>query len=391
MRTLWMLLCIGGCVDAKAPRHAPPSEAAAATETIEPPTVARLEDLLRANPRLVSVMDQASTTRLQIVLGVPATRDGWQRREGFRDGAEYFYPASAIKLCIAVAALETLSELREGGTRNLDVNTVLASSAKRPIGSTSVVTLVDRSLVVSDNDASNELFDLVGFDGIHERMWRLGLGSFRMHHRLGTSQTDDARKSPRMALRGAMTLPPRTGRLVLDENDDRGLSVGEGYFVSGRLVSEPMSFARKNRVALRDLQDLLIAVVRPELQSGSVPKLGPKEHAVLLDALSALPSDRGSAVVSDAEQKPLFDGAARVVPRADLAVASKAGRAFGFVVDNAYVADKRTGRSFFLAVAVYTNDNGRLNDDVYEYWDRAFPILGDIGETIARAVFVDPP
>ena len=44
---------------------------------------------------------------MQVLVSVPAEGNaGWQRRDGFRVDAEYFYPASAIKLVEAVAALE---------------------------------------------------------------------------------------------------------------------------------------------------------------------------------------------------------------------------------------------------------------------------------------------
>jgi hypothetical protein len=93
---------------------------------------------------------------------------------------------------------------------------------------------------------------------------------------------------------------------------------------------------------------------------------------------------------ADIEHKPLLAGIERVVPRASLTIASKGGRSYGFIVENAHVADARTGRSFFLTASLYTNANGRINDDLYEYGALAFPLLEELGEVVARDVFEDP-
>jgi hypothetical protein len=127
-----------------------------------------------------------------------------------------------------------------------------------------------------------------------------------------------------------------------------GVLVGDEY-VSGRsVVSEPMSLEAKNRVALVDLQELLVAVVRPELRSARGASARHRGRAVLLEALATLPSERGARVKADTQHKPLRTGVARVVAGDDLA-----------------------------------NANGRV-DDVYDYATVAMPLLADIGERVAR-------
>ncbi len=360
-----------------------------------PPSKGSLESRLRKSSMLGPILDQAATYRFQVLVSVPSPDgSGWLEREGFRVDAEYFYPASAIKLCSAVAALEALGDLRESKGSHLDVSATLVSesSAKRRGGGITVANLVLGALVMSDNEASNDLFDLAGHDGFHERMWRLGLSSVRMRHRLGTTPGDDARATPRIELVTSgetVVVPAREGRLALGKNDQNGVQVGESHFSRGRLVNEPMSFEEKNRISLADLQELLIAVMRPELRT-SAPRLGAQERAVLVDALTGLPSARGARASVDREHKPLRDGIERVVPRESLTLASKSGRAYGFLVENAYVLDARTGRSFFLAATVHANANGRLNDDFYEYGDLAFPLFAELGELVARTVLDAP-
>lgn len=355
---------------------------------IEPQESEDLVSMLRRSPKLAPLVDDAETYRLEVLVGVVAPgEDRWERREGFRLDAEYFYPASAIKLCTAAAALETVTDLREGGTVELDVDATLRSDGKSRRRPTSIANLVGGALVMSDNEANSDLFDLVGSDEIHERMWRLGLTTFRMRHRLGV----DARKGAsvtseiQLATRGGPTVvPPREGHLDLGKNDVPGVLVGESRIVGGRVVDGPMSFEEKNRISLADLQELLVKVMRPELGRGEGLRLGERERALLVDSLTALPSARGARGSYDAEHKPFLAGVEQVVPREHLTLASKSGRAYGFLVGNAYALDARTGRAFFLAATLYTNPNGRMNDDLYDYPQVAFPAFADLGELIAR-------
>ena len=113
------------------------------------------------------------------------------------------------------------------------------------------------------------------------------------------------------------------------------------------------------------------------------------QRAFLLDAMACLPRDSGNPVY-DSEKYPddyvkfLLPGLARVVPAESLRIWNKVGLAYGFTIENAYVEDARTGRGFFVAVALYTNPNETLNDGVYGYDDTAFPFHAAVGEVLAQ-------
>ena len=85
--------------------------------------------------------------------------------------------------------------------------------------------------------------------------------------------------------------------------------------------------------------------------------------------------------------KFLLPGLERVLPKERLTIYNKVGQAYGFSVENAYVEDTASGRGFFLAAVVYTNADGVLNDDKYEYAEVALPFLANLGEAVARAVW----
>ena len=55
----------------------------------------------------------------------------------------------------------------------------------------------------------------------------------------------------------------------------------------------------------------------------------------------------------------------------------------------AWVVDREAGRSFFLAAALYTNADGILNDDQYEYETVALPFLAALGEAVAKTLWTE--
>ena len=107
--------------------------------------------------------------------------------------------------------------------------------------------------------------------------------------------------------------------------------------------------------------------------------------------MSQYPGESGNPVYEIADYpddyvKFLLPGLRRVVARDRLSIHNKVGQAYGFTTENAWVVDRRTGQGFFLAATLYTNEDGVLNDDNYEYDDVALPFLADLGEATARWV-----
>ena len=62
----------------------------------------------------------------------------------------------------------------------------------------------------------------------------------------------------------------------------------------------------------------------------------------------------------------------------------KIGRAYGFSIENSYVRNPANGRVVFVTAVIYTNADGVLNDDKYEYETVADPFFADLGEVIAQ-------
>lgn len=368
-------------------------------------------ELLRSHPEgLAPYLEDPARWRLQILVGQVIEDDtGVPRleRHAFRLDAEYTYPASSIKTFAALAALQRVQEdprLELSTPLRYDAlfdDEVVEDSDETNLegGAITVGHEVRKLSLVSDNRAYNRLYELVGQRELHELCWSSGFSSLRLHHRLSEFRSrEDNRLSPRVDLGlepGAPYAPERASGLVLDNRGFPGLDVGRAHVAGGELVERPMSFRHKNQCSLRDLQDLVVRVARPDVLLEEPPfPLDDELRLFLLEAMTQVPSESRNPRY-DPERYPddyvkfLAPGLGRVVPLERLQITNKVGRAYGFSTENAYVHDRESGRGFFVAATLYTNDNGVLNDGVYEYEERADPFFADLGEALARRFLID--
>lgn len=347
------------------------------------------EELLRSDPELAAAVANAERLRLQVLIAVPRP-DGSLIRRGFRVDREYFYPASSVKLCAAFGALEKLGELRSEDrvTPRTGVRFVFGEGRGRGRRSlnTTIRSDIERAIVVSDNDAFNRLLDFVGTEELAERLSRHGLVSASITHHLGDSSEGTPRIELLLPTGGTALVSQRTGFPIPAHPP---VTLGRAYRDErGRLVEEPMSFATKNAIPLRELQDMLVGVVRPDLTAHPAQWDIPF-RSVLVDILDRRPSDldprripRGGKL--DAQYRPLSVAIEAALPELDARVYGKGGRAFGFAVENAYVESEKTGRAFFVTATLYANGNDVLNDDRYEYDTVATPFLTRLVVVLAR-------
>lgn len=377
-----------------------------------------LRQLLQSRPALAEILRRAEAHRIQIVLGwFEHDERGrpvlWQAR--FRAGDEYFYPASSVKTFAAVAALERLAELRRETGLPIDRDTALRlhplfegekveeSDATHLAGGTITVGHEIRKLaIVSDNEAFNRLYELVGQDGIAAALARAGLDEPRIVHRLAEPRgAAENRRYPRTDF----LLPDGTVHAIAARESPAlpappplpGLLVGRGYLADDVRIDEPMDFSGKNRIWLADLQRGLCKIVRPDADCGGGRPfaLADADREFLVEAMSIVPRESTDPLYDPAEfpddyAKPTLRGLEREMPREQLRIVNKYGQAYGFTTDNAWIENRETGRGYFLAATIYTNADGILNDDRYEYATVAKPFFEELGQMIGAALRAKP-
>lgn len=375
----------------------------------------RLAKALRdADPRAAEWMAHATDLRLQVlVTEVKPEGEPWPEYS-YRAGAEYVYPASAIKPLLAAAALRVLNRRSKS---TIEPTTRILRCAKNkprcappkadeeepdphapppPPGADDkkkhkklfLKEEIANLLSYSDNDAYDRLYDIVGHRELNEEMVALGFPDVRFQHRMsGLSSTQRETLAVRLVppRSPSFLVKARKSDLDLAPTPATGLMIGASHVSeAGRLEERPMDFGSKNYASLRDLQRFLIALVRPDHAGATDLGLGEEQRKLLTIPMTRIPQSSGIA-----DHNPLGPGILEALPLKRLRYIGKAGRAYGFLLESAYIEDTETHRAIFVAATVLSNDDGVMNDDKYDYAEIGRPILRAVGAAVGKMFFYD--
>ncbi len=315
--------------------------------------------------------------------------------------AHYFYPASTVKMPVAILALQKLRELNISG---LDANSTMITetgySGQTPVyndpttpdGKPTIANYIKKIFLVSDNDAFNRLYEFLGPEYINSELQKRGYAEAEIIHRLEVSLTEDQNRHTnpiRFLDAKGKIIYEQDGKENKKDYDNRHDKLGRAYIRNGELVNEPMDFSRKNRISLTSLHDILKSVMFPE----SIPAnkrfgLTKEDYTFLRNFMSATPSSVGlppydPQTYYDTYCKFLLFGADKnlKIP-AGLKVYNKVGDAYGQLLDIAYFSDTQHNLEFMVSAIIYCNKDGILNDDKYDYDELGFPFMKFLGQEI---------
>ena len=315
---------------------------------------------------------------------------------------EYFYPASTIKFPIAVLAMEKLSSIE-----NVDQYTPLNILAKMPgiegvmenktsrTGLPSIAHYIHKLFVVSDNDASNRLFEFLRRDYLNQRLWDLGYTETRIRQRLGISLSEKQNRytsSFRFFHDGSIIYEQPSQKAEIDLNVNyNDYLIGKAHMKSGKRVEQPFDFSKKNFMNLMEQHRFLIQVMFPETAPNYKQlNLTENDYQFLYGKMSLLPRESKYPLYEDDNHN--YDGYCKFFMFGDtreqipdhIRIYNKVGLAHGFLLDNAYVVDVKNKVEFFLSAVVYVNQNETLNDNTYEYDEISIPFLAALGNAFYR-------
>jgi hypothetical protein len=312
----------------------------------------------------------------------------------------YFYPASTVKLPLAALSLEKLNRLGIAGVTKFtrlafdssysgQVGMIRDSTSET--GYPSIAQFVRKAFLISDNDAYNRMYEFVGQEEINRRLHAMGYPEMRIVRQFMPLNESENRHT------NALRFLDDNGNLLYSQppvfNRDSfrfgpEAKLGIGYLnAHDSLIQRPMDFTRHNRIPLEDLQQLMQTVLFPL----SVPqlkrfKLSDDDYAFLYRYLSQYPSETpfpkyDTSVFYDSYVKFYFQEGGHNMP-AQIRVFNKVGWAYGFLTDVSYIVDFSNRIEFMITTTVYTNEDGILNDNTYEYETLALPFLYRIGQDI---------
>lgn len=368
-------------------------------------TDAFLENLLKQYPEFRKILQNKDSFKIQIIY-TQIDRDA-RNNPSFKnyyfnvDSTKYFYPASTVKLPVALLALQKLNELR---LPELDKKSTLITendySGQTAVyndpttsdGKPSVANYVKKIFLVSDNDAFNRLYEFLGQEYINQRLQKMGYADAQIVHRLSIPISEDENRHT-----NPITFYDPSGKLLykqpMQTNQQkfavRNDSLGIGYYNNDRqLINQPMNFSKKNRICLADLHNILRAVLFPNSAPANQRfNLSNEDYQFVYQYMSQYPPETNyppydSANYWDAFGKLLYWGSEKATLPKNIRIFNKEGDAYGFLTDVSYFVDFDKKVEFMLSATIYCNSDGILNDDKYDYETVGLPFMKQLGRII---------
>ncbi|MCB0532479.1 MAG: serine hydrolase [Lewinellaceae bacterium] len=318
------------------------------------------------------------------------------------DSTRYFYPASTVKMPLALLTLERINQLKREGAATLNKNTAYALDSVRafqqnysvdpsaPGQKPSLAHDIRKIFAVSDNLAYNHLFEFLGREYINQTLHRKGYTRTGIMHRFNYPGRDNRYSSPITFNDGVNS---RAYPEKLDTNNwvnpQRGLQKGTGYQDNqGQLIDGPFDFSSKNWFALTDMEKMLRAVIFPE----AVPAenrfdLSPDDYRFIRHYMGIFPWEcdypkYDSVQFSKYPVEYLVFGDPKTPLDGSIRSFNKTGGAYGTLTDVAYIVDFENNTEFILAATILCNSDGIFNDDRYDYASVGIPFLGKLGQAV---------
>ena len=323
------------------------------------------------------------------------------------DNNRYYYPASTVKMPTAFLAIEYLNEL-SATNPEIDLHTRIKYDSIAPpqtpevidtsssTGYPSVAHYIEKIFSVSDNNAYNRLYELMGQDYINERMKEKGIfKNSKIIHRVGVSGFDE--ESSRYT--NPYQLINEHGEIIY--NQDELYALYQDYPVTadvkkgvGRydddldsVIYEPFDFTYKNYLSITELQQSLIRVIYPELfDSTEQYNINEEQMGFLRSTMKKTPDQyahlKDNSDYYDSYVKFFMYGDSQEAIPDHIEISNKVGWAYGYLTDNAHIRDTEQNIEFFLTATIHVNRNQIYNDGVYEYDSIGMPFLAELGRQV---------
>jgi len=375
-------------------------------QNMNAPSDSLLVTLMKQNPNhFASLLADPGQYRIQILYtqinrdknNIPHFKDYSYRL----NANEYFYPASTVKFPLSVLALEKLNNLKVAGLNKASTAIYDSVTARQETiynnpyaidGRQTIEQAIKEVLVVSDNNAANRLYEFLGQEYIHSQLANKGYPEVYIRNRLELGRTPlENRQTQSVQFYDAnnkliYTQPAQnnTGKLPY-----YNVLIGNGYMNSqDSLINAPLNFSEKNRISLSDLHHIMQSVIFPD----KMPKkqrfnLSSDDRKFLLQWMHTTPTESYYPTYDSSEYYPAYAkflmlGSEKGPIPSNIKIYSKAGDAYGFLLDNTYIIDTDAKVEFMLSAVIYVNADGILNDNTYDYRTIGLPFMKNLGNTI---------
>lgn len=300
------------------------------------------------------------------------------------DDGTYFYPASTVKLPVAILALEKLNELKNSG---FQIEKTTEYHFPGDSISHSIAEDIKAIFAVSDNDAYNRLFEFLGQDYINEKLRKKGLKPVRISHRFsGDTSLDTLTRQMIFQLEASKSfhLPVTHNRRAIPL-ELKSIEKGKAYMENGAIQKGAFSFRLKNYFPLSVQHQLMKQLFFPEkFNKKQRFNLDKEDREFLFTAMSVYPRQAGynKNDYQDSYSKFFIFGDSEEPISSGIKIYNKVGYAYGTLTETAYIHDPGNDVEFILSATILVNENRVFNDNIYEFDNIGVPFLAELGRQI---------
>lgn len=315
--------------------------------------------------------------------------------------SEYFYPASTVKMPLAILALDKLNTLNIPGVNKSTMMYYDSVGARQEIiynnpysinGKQNIEQAIKEIFLVSDNNAANRLFEFVGQESIHSKLAEKGYNDAYIRNRLELGRTQEESRQTQ-----AIDFFDDNGKKIYHQDarynkqllPNYNAFLGKGHYNNDdSLVMKPLDFSVKNRIYLNDLHHILQSVIfYDQTPIKNRFNLTKDDRQFLIKWMHTLPTESQYPTYDPVEYWPayckfMFMGSEKTPVPSNIKIYNKVGDAYGFLLDITYIVDTVNKVEFMLSGVIYCNKDGIINDSKYDYDNIGYPFYKNMGRLI---------
>ncbi len=308
----------------------------------------------------------------------------------------YFYPASWMKLPLAVFSLEKLNELKLNKNDLLKIEPLFGNHNHeydefKKIQPPSFTQMIKQAFIVSDNSVYNPLYDFVTQQRANQRFSELNLKKAVVCNRFSISEPAEHRhsnfleiisntKEPKVLYQQIQTFNPVQPHCTYTD-----YNFGEKHYEKGVLVNGPKNFYYNNYIPITEMNLFMQKLFFPK-ETHSTFNLTKDDYTFLKKYLAILPRQCTQPRYNESEypdcyMKYFIIGGSKERLDNSVRIFDKLGQYFGWTCDAAYIVDYANGVEFFLSAVIYTNSKHEVADNPTEYANIAAPFFAQLGKS----------
>ena len=313
----------------------------------------------------------------------------------------YIYPASTVKLPIALLALlkleeSNISELNRRATMITDsafyCQKKITTDSSSNNGLPNIENYIKKMFLVSDNASCARVYEYAGYDYLHKKLAELNFKNVRLFNRLDSQcQGDTSKITPPIYFlndaKDTIFKQPLTFANQKLNHPIKNSKVGNFHLnANGKLVKEPKDFSNHNYFQPADLHKLMRQLVFnnyvPDTNKLPISNDG---RFFMLKQLGLYPKESDfpkydkKSFYDSYKKYFLYGSSVATINQDSIRVINIVGRAYGFLIDCAYIIDFKNNIEFLLTACIYVNKSNKVGKGKYEYDSIGLPFLKDLG------------